>query len=56
MDGKVVAIEVKSGKIYKSHKALNNFCDNLTILVNNDYDVKEIVNIVRYSEKGGIDL
>ena len=25
MSGKVVPIEVKSGKAYKSHKALNNF-------------------------------
>lgn len=27
MSGKVVPIEVKSGKTYKSHKALNNFMD-----------------------------
>ena len=27
MNGKVVPIEVKSGKTYKSHKALNNFMD-----------------------------
>lgn len=27
MNGKVVPIEVKSGKAYKSHKALNNFMD-----------------------------
>lgn len=27
MGGKVVAIEVKSGKAYKTHKALNNFMD-----------------------------
>lgn len=27
MDGKIVPIEVKSGKAYKAHKALDNFMD-----------------------------
>ena len=30
MSGKVVPIEVKSGKSYKTHKALDNFKDSKT--------------------------
>ena len=37
-------------------RALNNFYENLMILVNNDHNIKEFVNVLRYSEKGEINV